>query len=68
MLKGVILIIGFSIFLICLAISSGYNDEYQRCRRYPYYKYKPDIECKSVLWFGIGVIILYLTKLIMENI
>lgn len=49
MLKGVILIIGFSIFLICLAISSAYNDEYQRCRRYPYYKYKPDIECKSVL-------------------
>ena len=68
MLNGVILIIGFSIFLICLAISSGYSDIYQKLRRYPYYKYKPDIECKSVLWFGIGVVILYLTKLLMENV
>lgn len=68
MLKGVILIIRFSIFLICLAISSGYSDKYHKLRGYPYYKCKPDIECKSVLWFGIGVVILYLTKLLMENV
>ena len=68
MLKSIILIIGFLIFLICFAISIGYNDEYQKLRGYPHYKDNPDIECKSVLWFGIGVIILYLTKLLMENV
>lgn len=68
MLKGVILIIGFSLFLICFAISDGFNELYQKRKRYPYYKDEP-INCiKSTLWLGIGVTILYLSKLLMENV
>ena len=68
MLKGIILIIGFTLMIICLSISFGYNDEYQRNKRWPYYKEEPDKEIKSIIWFAIGVVILYLTKLLMENV
>lgn len=68
MRKGVILIVGFILVIICLSISIGYNDLYQRRKRYPYYKDEP-INCiKSTLWLGIGVTILYLSKLLMENV
>lgn len=68
MRKGIILIVGFILVIICLSISIGYNDLYQRRKRYPYYKDEP-INCiKSTLWLGIGVTILYLSKLLMENV
>ena len=72
MLKGLILIIGFIIgfilAIICLSISYGYNDEYQRNKRWPYYKEEPDKDIKSIIWLGIGTIILFLTKLLMEHV
>lgn len=68
MRKGIILIVGFILVILCLSISIGYNDLYQRRKRYPYYKTDLGKNIKSIIWLGIGTIILFVTKLLMENI
>lgn len=42
MLKGLVLIVGMMIAIVCLSIAYGYHDEYQRNKRWPYYKDEPD--------------------------
>jgi hypothetical protein len=68
MLKGLVLIVGMMIAIVCLSISYGYHDEYQRNKRWPYYKDEPDKNIKSIIWLGIGTIIVFLTKLLLDYI
>ena len=68
MRKGIILIVGFMLVLICLSISIGYNDIYQRRKRYPYCKIELGKNIKSIIWLGIGTIIVFLTKLLLDYI
>ena len=68
MLKGLVLIVGMMIAIVCLSIAYGYHDEYHRNKRWPYYKDEPDKNIKSVIWLGIGTIIVFLTKLLLDYI
>ena len=68
MLKGLVLIIGIMISVICLSIAYGYHDEYHRHKRWPYYKIKYAKDIKSVIWLGIGTIIVYITAYLLNNI
>lgn len=68
MLKGLVLIVGMMIAIVCLSIAYGYHDEYQRNKRWPYYKDELDKNIKSIIWLGIGTIIVFLTKLLLDYI
>ena len=68
MLKYIVIIIGFMLAMICLTISFDYRDEYQRHKRWPYYKIKYAKDIKSVIWLGIGTIIVYITAYLLNNI
>ena len=68
MLKSLVLIVGMMISIVCLSIAYGYHDKYQRNKRWLYYKDEPDKNIKSIIWLGIGTIIIFLTKLLLDYI
>ena len=68
MLKYIVIIIGFMLAMICLSISFGYHDEYQRHKRWPYYKEETGKDIKATIWLGIGTIIVYITAYILNNL
>lgn len=68
MLKSVVIIVGFMLAMICLSISFGYHDEYHRHKRWPYYRVEYDKDIKSVIWLGIGTMIVYITAYILNRL
>lgn len=68
MLKGLVLIVGIMISTVCLSIAYGYHDEYQRHKRWPYYKEETGKDIKAIIWLGIGTIAVFLTKLLLDYI